>query len=96
MPAFDWKDETSYSRADKTRVPAVYTFYITGRFRLRLCVHRWHGIADTWFFTCSPFAEKKELKAKTADDAKREAEKFFRVCVCELSGYVRTLELAGE
>jgi hypothetical protein len=65
----DWKDNTSYSRGDKVREPGVLAVVDDP---LRLKVHRWHGIENTWFASCDLF-ERRELKATELDAAKVEA-----------------------
>ena len=68
-----WKDETSYSRSDKERVPRVWEL---NDGLLLLCVHRWHGL-DGWFMTLrfdgAQMIEKRELKADDIEAAKVEA-----------------------
>lgn len=77
-----WKDNTSYARGDKERVPRVWHLEKGG---LAISVHRYVGCHDQWFVTCEPFFNVRPLQAKEVEAAKNEALALVRVRVKELA-----------
>ncbi len=65
-----WADETSYSRVDTVRTPAVWAL---GEHPHQLKVHRYVG-NDGWFVSCHPLMiEREALTNSNIEDAKKEA-----------------------
>lgn len=67
-----WQDATSYSKNEPldSRVPRAWD-WDSGL--VRLTVHRWHGIPDTWFASAKGLFDKCELEASDVEEAKKEA-----------------------
>jgi hypothetical protein len=85
----DWTDDTSYQRGERDGgakpEPRVWGAKIG---RLRLVVHRLHGIPGLWYCSAEPFWSQHQLQAKTDVGAKLEAEALLRN---EISGIVNRL-----
>lgn len=70
-----WTDKEDWKTKKITQSDAV-----VGAFRL--CIHKYMGCGDTWFFSVvhGPF-NQVELKAKTLVAAKQEVGKLFSDCL---------------
>jgi len=65
-----WEDDTSYSRSETNRVPAVWGLKTK---TMRISVHRHiHYPPDMWLCSCGLF-DKLALESKDIDAAKAEA-----------------------
>jgi hypothetical protein len=74
--SFTWKDATSYSRDDRKREPTIWETHVSG---VEVMVHRhiYNG-PDTWLLSCRDVGiERRELRSKDIDAAKREAAKLL-------------------
>jgi len=85
----NWKDATSYSRADKERTPRVWELQDG---RLRILLHRIHDIPDAWFVSCYLLQiSDKALKAKDIEGAKKEAIAIVKKAFNELADSFKRL-----
>jgi hypothetical protein len=68
----DWKDETTYSRDAKEKIPSVWRL---GDKTLRISLHRHiYYEPDQWLLSCYHIGLKeKVLKSKDLEKAKKEA-----------------------
>lgn len=66
-----WKDASSYSAGERGNVePTVWNLVLEG---LSVTVHRWHGIDDVWFGSCSTMGiDRHQLESPEHEKAKAE------------------------
>lgn len=77
-----WKDVTSYSHSDSSRVPRSWEadFGIC-----QVTVHRLHG-ADGWYVSCRSLnISRNLLTATTAEEAKYEGLEYVRVTLQKMA-----------
>lgn len=75
--AIEFKDTTSYSRDEKDRTPRTWQAHI-GKFSITVTRHINYD-PDVWIAMTSPdILDKKVLKSKDIEDAKKEAIDLFR------------------
>lgn len=79
----EWKDETSYSRADTDRTPR--TWVLESKL-LRVTVHRHIYYPGKWLLSCERVSvDTIPLESTEIDDAKREAVRVVYRRITELS-----------
>lgn len=77
----EWKDSSSWSKADVDRTPKSWTTHI-GRFRLVVHRHRDYE-PDQWLATCYPDVFRQfELASRDVDEAKYQAVAKLQI-ICE-------------
>ena len=70
-----WVDVSTYSQSDKERLPKALSAQAG---KLKIVLHRhFHYEPDDWLLTAEPFFDKKVLKSKDVNDAKKECENLI-------------------
>ncbi len=70
-----WKDESSYSKNDKERIPNVLSTKIEG---FNIKIHRHIHYPDTWLLSCYKLdIEKKDLYTNDFNEATKKAIQYI-------------------
>ena len=80
----EWKDESSYSRGTKEKIPDVLATKIEG---FDIKIHRHIHYPDTWLLSCYKLGiEKKDLNTNDFDEATKKAIQYI---VFKLEDYLK-------
>lgn len=89
-----WKDQTSYSRDDKERIPSVWVLRLTRDIRI-LVVRNHRYSPDSWVVHCNPWFDTHSLDlpptVENRDEAMARAMSNVRAKIEELSTIMRGL-----
>lgn len=80
----EWKDESSYSRGTKEKIPDVLVTKIEG---FDIKIHRHIHYPDTWLLSCYKLGiEKKDLNTDDFDEATKKAIQYI---ILKLEDYLK-------
>jgi hypothetical protein len=83
-----WKDDTTFSRDDKERIPTVFSCSIDG---LRISIIAAHiYYPNQWIFNCRNLGYDEQL-LKGITDAKEAAEAAVKKCRDRVNGWAKVL-----